>query len=126
MLVFNKIQTTELTVTFVPVGMIFLVPAITQSALGATGFNVYGTNVDLTKLSYYLDAGVFNNRHLRRYSATSTFGLIHKAPDFMEMKRDMSNTMFWTKTKKTLEQLQLNFLIQRKALILAARKVHKG
>ena len=60
MLVFNKIQTTELTVTFVLVGMIFLVPAITQSALGATGFNVYRTNVDLTKLSYYLDAGVFN------------------------------------------------------------------
>ena len=126
MLVFNKIQTTELTVTFVFVGMIFLVPAITQSALGATGFNVYRTNVDLTKLSYYLDAGVFNEPPPKEVFGNVDVWFNTQGSGFYGDEKGYVQYHVLNKDKKDLGQLQLNFLIQRKALILAARKVHKG
>ncbi len=60
-------QTTELTVVFVLVGMMFLVPAITEKALAITyaftdldGPHFYDTDIPFTNLRWHLDAGKFD------------------------------------------------------------------
>ena len=68
-LIRHKPKTTVLTVALVPVGMMFLVPAITEKAMGETHAQVpdYGhyQNYDDPKAccSSHLDAGQFGSSH---------------------------------------------------------------